>query len=87
MAESKSDYSASNIKAHFEKTAEYGPCSIKRLSMVSKRHWCKRGGPHALGGRPNTMDFVDRQLLPAESRELLIKKASGHEYWRSPALA
>jgi hypothetical protein len=86
MAESKSDYSASNIKAHFEKTAEYGPCSIKRLSMVSKRHWCKRGGPHALGGRPNTMDFVDRQLLPAESRELLIKKAKADTNTGDPQL-
>jgi hypothetical protein len=36
MAESKSDYSARNINAHFEKTAEYGLNSINRLTLPSK---------------------------------------------------
>jgi transketolase-like protein len=36
MAESKSDYSARNINAHFEKTAEYGLNSINRLALPSK---------------------------------------------------
>ena len=36
MAESKSDQFAFNIKAHFEKSAGYGPSSVNRLATFSK---------------------------------------------------
>src|SRR5262249_18355453 len=44
MAESKSDYSACNINAHFEKTAGYDRNSMNRLSMIAKwQYRCLNG--------------------------------------------